>query len=141
MAGDEIVMGRNATMMIHDGFGMGIGNAADLRDLADLLDKTSDNIASIYAERTGKDASYWRALMRDETWYDADEAVAAGLADSVQTPQKKAPENSWDLSVFNHRPETADPKQPALSQPVQSPVFTLSAEDFRLAVKEAIASE
>ena len=47
-------------MMIHDGFGMGIGNAKDLRELADLLDKTSDNIASIYADRTGQPAAQWR---------------------------------------------------------------------------------
>lgn len=148
MAGDRVVMARNATMMIHDGFGMGVGNAADMRELADLLDKTSDNIASIYAERTGKPADSWRALMRDETWFTAEEAVTAGLADEVQAPRGKA-ENSWDLSIFARTPRTDDVSG---SVPVDSPAddtppvdthpaFSLSPDDFRLAVKEAIVNE
>ena len=150
MSGDRIVMSRNSQMMIHDGLGMGIGNAADLRELADLLDKTSDNIASIYAERTGKDATHWRALMRAETWYSADEAVAAGLADEVEPARERetAPENTWDLSIFSRTPKAEDVSSPASvdspkveTPPVKTPVFSLSPDDFRLAVKEAIVSE
>jgi ATP-dependent protease ClpP protease subunit len=148
MAGDRVVMARNATMMIHDGFGMGVGNAADMRELADLLDKTSDNIASIYAERTGKPADHWRALMREETWFTADEAVEAGLADEVQAPRGKSAENSWDLSIFARSPgKNATSRVPVDSPeddkpPVEPhPVFSLSPDDFRLAVKEAIVNE
>lgn len=83
MAGTEIVMGRNASMMIHDGFGLVIGNAADMRDQADLLDRVSDNIASIYADRTGKPTDFWRTAMLAETWYIGQEAVDAGLADRL----------------------------------------------------------
>jgi ATP-dependent protease ClpP protease subunit len=93
-AGDTRVMMPNSTMMIHDamvGFAYAEGNAKDLRDFAadvlkyaDLLDRTSDNIAQIYADRTGKgDMASWRQTMLDETWYSAQEAVSAGLADSV----------------------------------------------------------
>jgi len=80
----HLEMAPHSQMMIHDGFAMGIGNAADMRELADQLDKASDNIASIYAERTGKPADHWRAMMRSETWLSDSEAVAAGLADRVQ---------------------------------------------------------
>ncbi len=82
----QLVMAKNATMMIHDGFGMGIGNAADMRELADLLDKTSDNIASVYAERTGQPAAQWREKMRAESWYVGQEAVDAGLAVFAKRP-------------------------------------------------------
>src|SRR5262245_8969950 len=95
MAGPRIVMTRNATMIIHDAFGIGIGNAADMRDRADRLDKVSENIADIYFQRAGGTVTAWRDAMRAETWYSADEAVAAGLADEVKG-QGDA-ENSWDL--------------------------------------------
>lgn len=88
-----------STMMIHDGFAAGIGNSADMRELADQLDSASDNIAGIYAERTGKPQAYWRAKMQATTWYKDTEAVADGLADRVTG--KTGELNAWDLSVFN----------------------------------------
>ncbi len=96
-----------STMMIHDGFAAGIGNAADMRDLADQLDSASDNIAAIYAERSGKSAAYWRAKMKATTWYKDSEAVADGLADRVRGQEN--PKNTWDMSVFNV--DTAGDKQ------------------------------
>lgn len=107
MAADpgKLAISRHASMMIHDGFSQAIGNAADMRDLADLLDKQSDNIAGVYSERTGKPAEYWRDQMKTETWYTGQEAVTAGLADHVvDSPQVT---NTWDLSLFRNVPGQA----------------------------------
>lgn len=101
MGGDHIVMAPNAQMMIHDAHTIQVGNAADLRKTADLLDKASDNIASVYANRAGGSIENWRDVMRDETWFSAEEAVAAGLADEVQGSASKV-KNTWDLSIYNH---------------------------------------
>lgn len=97
-AGNPTIMSKNSQMMIHDGFGMTVGNAADMREMADLLDKTSDNIASIYAEKTNRPAAQWRDAMKQETWLSAQEAVDAGLADQVQG----TPKNEFDLSIFKN---------------------------------------
>ena len=97
---DEVVMGRNAQLMIHDAWGLGIGNAQDMRDLANRLDKISDNIANIYAAKTGGTVEDWRTAMLAETWYSDEEAVAAGLADRVEEAPAPAAKNSFDLSVF-----------------------------------------
>src|SRR5258708_27767590 len=51
--------------------------------MAQRLGDVSDNIAGIYAARSGQPADEWRAAMLRETWYTAEEAVAAGLADRV----------------------------------------------------------
>ena len=87
MAGDRIVMARNAFMMIHDGMTMTYGNADTHRASGELLDKVSENIADIYAERAGEDVEHWRALMtvngEDGTWYTGQEALEAGLADEI----------------------------------------------------------
>lgn len=100
-------MAPHSTMMIHDGFAMGVGNSADMRELADQLDKASDNIAGIYAARSGKPAKYWRAKMQATTWYSDEEAVADGLADRVTGSQTV--QDSWDLSVYNAAPEGDQP--------------------------------
>lgn len=112
MAGDTITMSGAAQMMIHEGFTMFAGPADEMRATADQLDKASNMIASVYAARTGKPVADWRAAMRAETWYTADEAVAAGLADKV-APLKGRPAvatassaaTAWDLSVFKNTPQ------------------------------------
>jgi ATP-dependent protease ClpP protease subunit len=105
-AGDTVTMTKGSMMMIHDGSGMVWGNASDMRTMAELLDKLSNNIASIYADRAGQSTEFWRNLMIEEVWYDAQEAVDAGLADTVAGDTKAeddaAAQNKWDLSVFNY---------------------------------------
>lgn len=87
MAGDRVVMARNAFMMIHDGMTMTYGNGATHRGSADLLDKISDTIADMYAERAGEDVEHWRNLMttngEDGTWFTGREALDAGLVDDL----------------------------------------------------------
>lgn len=107
LAGNEVVMLSGSQMMIHDAMGLTIGNAAEMREYADLLDRLSDNIASMYAEKAGGTTAEWRERMRAETWYSANEAVDAKLADTVLTKASKTeentvPENRWDLSIFNY---------------------------------------
>jgi ATP-dependent protease ClpP protease subunit len=70
-------------MMIHDGYAMAAGNAAELGRMVEQLNSASDTIAGIYASRSGKPAADWRKAMLDETWYGAQESVDAGLADAV----------------------------------------------------------
>jgi ATP-dependent protease ClpP protease subunit len=82
-AGDQRIVEPGSMTMIHDASAGCSGNASDMRDTADWLDKNSDNLADIYASRAGGTAQQWRATMRKDTWYTADEAVAAGLADKV----------------------------------------------------------
>lgn len=110
---DEVVMGRNSQLMIHDAWGMGIGNADVMRDLAGRLDKISDNIASVYAAKAKGTIEDWRAAMLAESWYDAEEAVEAGLADRVEGAAEDKPKASFDLSVFHYAGrEDAPPPAP-----------------------------
>lgn len=105
MAGNPVLIARQAQMMIHDGFGMAVGNASDMRDFAEQLDRTSHSISEIYAEHTGRTAEYWRAMMQAETWFSAAEAVEAGLADRLMDSgagrQVKPAEDHWDMSIYN----------------------------------------
>lgn len=123
MAGDKVTMARNAQMMIHDGHVAIQGDAATLTKMVDLLDRASNNIASVYAERCGGSIEDWRGAMKAETWYTADEAVAAGLADEVISGSKRAARNVSELQIFNYAgrefapaPKTFDAIEPEASK-------------------------
>jgi ATP-dependent protease ClpP protease subunit len=119
-AGDTIVMGANAEMMIHDALGMCVGNAADMREFSGMLDKASDNIASIYAARAGNGGvPKWRQRMEDETWYSASEAVEAGLADEVVKVGKRGAGNTFDLSDYKHRNRADAPPPELIDEPAK----------------------
>lgn len=89
MAGDTVTMMPHTQMMIHEAHGLVIGPADDMRKMADILDKSSDNIASIYAERAGGTVAEWRERMQDETWLSAEEAVELGLADGIEGEEEE----------------------------------------------------
>jgi ATP-dependent Clp endopeptidase proteolytic subunit ClpP len=107
MAGDSVTMAPNSMMMIHEASGLCMGNAVDMRELADLLDKTSANIADIYSRRSGRPADEHRAAMRAETWYSDQEAVDAGLADTVLGSESKADNKAKAVEIVAEKaPET-----------------------------------
>ena len=116
MAGDTVTMQRNAEMMVHDASALAFGGPQDMAEVAARLEQVSDNIASMYAERAGGTAGEWRDVMRAETWFSADEAVAAGLADSVAPARSaagadsKAPADQFNLSGFRYHGRAQAPR-------------------------------
>lgn len=84
---DETVMMPNSRMMIHDAMGVCAGQAADMHAYGDFLGDSSDNIAAIYAAKAGGTPEEWRQTMQATgllgQWYSAEQAVEAGLADSI----------------------------------------------------------
>lgn len=115
MAGKTRLACPGSMFMIHEAAGLCMGNAADMRELAELLDKVSDNIAGIYAEHSGR-ADGWRDAMRAETWYTADEAVTAGLAHRLaERPERAALAAAarFDLSAYLHPPRIGNADAPA----------------------------
>jgi len=92
MAADRVEMAPQTMLMIHDASGLCYGTAAEMEEMGELLDLLSDNIADAYAARAGGTRDEWRALMRSESWYLPDDAVAAGLADeAILTPKSGEP--------------------------------------------------
>lgn len=107
---DETIMAPHSELMIHDAWGVCVGNAAEMTAMAATLDSLSGNIASMYAAKAGTDVADWRAAMAAETWYSADEAVAAGLADRVDAGRSDdQPSNRHDLTQFRFAGRTAAP--------------------------------
>lgn len=83
MAGDKIVMPKNTFMMVHNPWSFAMGNADELRETADTLDKIGASLLSTYVARTGKTEDEIAPLLAKDTWLTADEAKELGFADEV----------------------------------------------------------
>lgn len=83
MAADEIRMGLGTFMMVHNAWGVVIGNRHDMRDGAALFDGFDAAIADIYEARTGMKRAEIVKLMDAETFMGPSEAVKNGFADVV----------------------------------------------------------
>lgn len=109
LAGDEIHVHEASIVMIHDPWGVGIGNAKELRELADILDKTiAAPMAKLYADRMDRPIDEIRDLMESETWWTGEEAVEAGFAShlisSGASDDGAAASDGRDLSGFRNPP-------------------------------------
>ena len=110
MAAGKVVMPKTSRMMIHDAQGFSIGDSANMREMATLLDRESDRIADIYASKTGKTRQAMRALMQATTWMDGDEAKAMGFCD--ECVDAAAVTNTFNLSQFRRVPAELKPTAP-----------------------------
>ena len=108
LAGDTVEMAQNALFMIHDPYGMAMGTSADMRQMAGVLDKVGETILGVYTRKSGGDPEEIAAAMHAETWYTANEALAAGYADTVGKPVKAAAMSRFDLKGmgYRHPPES-----------------------------------
>ena len=86
----------NAMYLIHRSTCSTDGNASSLESKAELLRKTDEQLARLYAERSGRDAEFFAELMAENggegRWLTATEAVEAGLADTIIDNQSVASE-------------------------------------------------
>lgn len=83
MAGDEIIMPRNALMMVHNMM-MGVfGNSKEIRKAADDLDVINAAGRQAYLMKAGEKLSEEKLveMMEAETWLTAEQCIEFGLAD------------------------------------------------------------
>lgn len=77
----------SALYLIHNSICTCEGNAGDLRQSEELLLKTDERIAAIYAARSGRTTADFAVLMAENNgsgrWLSPEEALAEGLADRI----------------------------------------------------------
>ncbi len=103
MAGDEIRMAEAAFVMIHSPMTIAFGNAREMRETADRLEKVEDQFIGVYSDRTGASRDQIGQWMADETWFSSDEAILNGFATSISG--NKAIAAKWDLSRCRNVPD------------------------------------
>jgi ATP-dependent Clp endopeptidase proteolytic subunit ClpP len=129
MAADEIEIPENAYVMIHNPWGVAIGDAEELRDTAELLDKLGNGLVNAYASRTGNDEDEIREMMSAETWMDGKEAVERGFADTLLNGVALSA-RAFDTRKFRMTPNAihANSESPEQVAPVEETPITAPVE-------------
>lgn len=91
MAGDEIAMGLGSFMMIHNAWGVAVGNRHDFAEASALFESFDGALLDIYEARTSAKRADIQKMMDAETFMGPTEAVKNGFADLV-SDNLKAPE-------------------------------------------------
>lgn len=76
LAGDVVKMPKSAQLMIHQPWGMAVGNADEIRKYADSLDICCQSMMSVYYDHKadGVENSTLDELVKAETWLTAEKA-------------------------------------------------------------------
>ena len=92
-AADKLIMASNAMLMIHKPSAVAWGNADDMMDTAEMLDKAESQLIALYMRRFKGTEDELKDMLRgtvDGTWLTADEALELGLCDEVAEPVEMA---------------------------------------------------
>lgn len=102
----QIAMTPTSTLMIHNPATLVGGDSNEMRKMADVMDKVKSSMITAYRRHTPKSVSEISAIMDAETWFTPKEAIAAGFADTVTTPDDDDADvaASVDLSHFRRVP-------------------------------------
>lgn len=103
----ELRISEAGMAMVHNAWGVSVGNKHDMLELADLLDKIDGQIATMYANRSKRKAETWLKMMDAETWLTGQEAVAEKFADDV-VPAKRVAALYGAGAVSQYRNAPAD---------------------------------
>lgn len=132
MAGAPLIAAEASMLMIHEPHAVVIGDAGDMRSMAQLLDKATTVIAEVYRRRVTDEAQV-RSWMAAETWFTADEAIKAGLIDAIDAAPVPAAavaaRAKFDLSGYRRVPDA-----PAKPHPRERERARLLATGFELLV-------
>jgi len=108
LAADEVEISEGAFLMVHNAWGVVLGNRHDLMEMALTLEKIDASIALDYQTKTGQDLATVQGWMDAETWFTALEALDAGLVDRIANSYAPdsvvMPQQRWNLSAYSDAP-------------------------------------
>lgn len=80
---NKIVVEDNSIFMIHNCWGVAIGDHREMEKSADFSKRIDSLIINMLSDRSGKDSKEIAKLMDAETWYFGNEIFEAGFCDEV----------------------------------------------------------
>lgn len=110
---DSVKMASNALFMAHSASTFAWGNAVQLREQADVLEKYDDALADAFAKRLdiSKDDVKSKYFDGKDHFYTAEEALAEGFVDEVlENVTAKLPENIRDMAPLKVAAMLSKPK-------------------------------
>ncbi len=87
---NAVIVEDNSIFMIHDAWGIVVGNANDMREGAEWFSNIDDMLRAVYVRRSGKSDDEIKAMMDAESWLWGNEIIEAGFADAIMDSTKDA---------------------------------------------------
>ncbi|MCE4960583.1 head maturation protease, ClpP-related [Staphylococcus chromogenes] len=137
MAGDKVIIPRNAMLMIHNAWTFAVGNANDLRKQAEDLEKVNSVVINSYLDKNPDiDEDKLRSLMDEETWLTAQEAKDLGLVDEIAEPNKAAANITKNqIERYDNVPQKFKNEEPTVETPKETKQ-EVTADDVMSALDE-----
>lgn len=118
MAGDERIMNESSLLMIHNAWTFASGNSAELRKIAEDMDKITQASVEAYKSHSVLSEKQIKKMMDAETWILPSEALEYGFATKIdKTESKNASQNAFKqlMDIINAH-QKAKPKEEAEKQ-------------------------
>lgn len=139
MAGDKIVMPANSFMFVHNPINAVYGNADEMREMADILDKLAVSLTATYNKRFKGETKALQDLLAAESYLSAADCLEYGLCDEVTDEITAVASFDTDALPENIRalftPKAAV-TPPAAPKPPAAPPVAL-ADEIALLAKDA----
>ncbi len=90
MAGTVVEMSPTAQLMIHNASTSAAGDYQVMDQTSDFLQNVNKSIMNAYTAKTGKDETYLKTMMDNETWMTAQQAIEHGFIDTIMFEQEKS---------------------------------------------------
>jgi len=128
LAGKDLIMREGSFFMIHNPWGISIGDKNDMAKMSNDLEKIGGEIARIYEKHSALNLDEVTAAMDEETWYTAEEAEEAGFVNEII--ENETVKNKFDLSDYAHVPD-------GMSEDVKNQEEDLTIRDAEAALRDA----
>ena len=80
---NKVIIEDNSVFMIHNAWGVVIGNENDMRDSAEWFSRVDSILRAAYVKKTGKSEKEIKKLMDGESWFFGKEILDMGFCDEV----------------------------------------------------------
>jgi ATP-dependent Clp protease, protease subunit len=120
LAGEKRIAAENSKLMIHRAWSFAMGNAAELRKAAEVLEKYEESVIPEYAKASGKTAEEVVQIMDAESWYVGNEAVDAGWATELEGVKNVQPVITGLMEISKHAPKSLFEKREAIRAELSS---------------------
>ena len=146
LGSDEVIMNSGAFFMIHNPHVVIGGEADDLREQADLMDKIKAQMVDIYKNATGLEEEEIISMMDETTYLSSEESIEKGFATSLGEGLKIAANLNVSKEyniLFNNIPKelTMKKKKDVQTEVVEKPEVSVENSAETLAVEETPSDE
>lgn len=137
----KITISASSLWMVHRSWIYARGNAAELRDAADLLGKIDDRMIAIYSDRTGKSREEIIAAIEKDNYMSAAAALAGGWVDAIAEEETDAVALEEKISAVRAKLEAAPESGISLSELVARVADLFRSEEAKAERKASVKLE